>query len=199
MKNIANIAGTNWSPAFFQENAEQSDLKQLEVNVIFTGTKATTVALKTASSLAANLEGCIRIRAAFAVPMRLPLDHPQISIAFVEKLLADIVSQAPADGPETTGHIYLCRERTQAFSQALHPNSLVVIAGPKRPWPTAESRLARHLESEGHRVIFVPLGRKTEGAIAGGERKPNWLQVFRGSTASEMTEVISHGFGRERG
>ena len=124
MKNTTNIERTDWQPVP-QQNSEQPGLNQLELNVIFTGTKATALALKTASNLAADLQACIRIRAAFAVPMRLPLEHPQISIAFMEKVLADLVSQVPEDGPETTGHIYLCRDRMEAFSQALHANSLV--------------------------------------------------------------------------
>ena len=131
MTNIAKIARTSEPPVLLSENAEQSSLRQLEVNVIFTGTKATALALKTASRLAADLNACIRIRAAFAVPVRLPLDHPQVSIAFMEKLLADLVFQLPEDAPEATGHIYLCRERKETFSRVLLPNSLVVIAGPK--------------------------------------------------------------------
>ena len=126
------------------------------MNVIFTGVKGTSMALKTASQLAADLNACIRIRAAFAVPMRLPLDHPQISIVFMEKLLSDLAAQLPEDAPEATGHIYLCRDRLETFSRVLFPNSLVVIAGPKRPWRTDESRIARRLQSNGHRVIFVP-------------------------------------------
>jgi hypothetical protein len=155
MTNIANIARTIAPPSLLPESGDQSGLKQLEVNVIFTGVKATSLALKLASRLAADLNACIRIRAAFAVPLRLPLDHPQVSISFMEKLLADLVSQLPEDAPEATGHIYLCRERKETFSRVLFPNSLVVIAGPKRPWPTDESRIVRLLQSEGHRVIFI--------------------------------------------
>jgi hypothetical protein len=156
MRNIANIARTIEPPVLLPESTDQSGLSQLEVNVIFTGVKGTSMALKTASQLAADLNACIRIRAAFAVPMRLPLDHPQISIVFMEKLLSDLAAQLPEDAPEATGHIYLCRDRLETFSRVLFPNSLVVIAGPKRPWRTDESRIARRLQSNGHRVIFVP-------------------------------------------
>ncbi|HWF39659.1 MAG TPA: hypothetical protein VG322_14130 [Candidatus Acidoferrales bacterium] len=158
MTNIANITRTIEPPVRPPESAEQSGLRHLEVNVIFTGTKATALALKTASRLAADLNARIRILAAFAVPVRLPLDHPQVSVAFMEKLLGDLVSQLPDEAPEATGHIYLCRERMETFSRVLLPNSLVVLAGPKRPWRTDESRIAQRLQSGGHRVIFVPLG-----------------------------------------
>jgi len=162
MRNIANVVRTIEPPVLFPGSSDQSGVRQLEVNVIFTGVKGTSVALETASHLAAGLNASIRIRAAFAVPLRLPLEHPQVSIAFMEKLLADLASQLPEDAPEVTGHIYLCRDRMEAFSRVLGPNSLVVIAGPKRLWRTDESRVARRLQSGGHRVIFVPTnGRRT--------------------------------------
>lgn len=161
MTTVANIVRTDHAPVLLRENTEQAGLSQLEVNVIFTDLKATALALKTACGLAANLNACIRMRAAFAVPLRLPLDHPHISIAFMEKVLCDLVSELPDDGPEITGHLYLCRERIATFSQVLYPNSLVVIAGRMRPWRTTENRIAQHLQSEGHRVILVPFGRKS--------------------------------------
>lgn len=158
MTNIANIARTIEPPILLPESSDQSGVRRLEVNVLFSGVKATTVALEAASRLAADLNACIRIRAAFAVPMRLPLEHPQVSVAFMEKLLSDLVAQMPEDAPETAGHVYLCRDRLEAFSRVLPPSSLVVLAGPKRPWRTDESRIVRRLQSEGHRVIFVPSG-----------------------------------------
>jgi len=155
MRNIADIARTIEPPVLLPESSDQSGLRQLEVNVIFTGVKGTSMALETASQLATGLNARIRIRAAFAVPVRLPLDHPQISIAFMEKLLSDLAAQLPEDAPEATGHIYLCRDRMETFSRVLKPSSLVVIAGPKRPWRTDESRIVRRLQSHGHRVIFI--------------------------------------------
>lgn len=142
------------------EKSQASGLGQLDVNVIFTNSRATALALKATTALATSLNARIHIRAAFEVPFRLPLDHPQVSIAFMEKVLSDLVSELPHDGPEITGHLYLCRERIETFLRILCPNSLVVIAGQRRPWPTTESRMARRLRSGGHRVIFIRFRRE---------------------------------------
>jgi hypothetical protein len=146
------------TPVLLRHETEQSPLGQFQVNVIFTDSRATVHALKVATELAAGLCANIRIRVAVAVPMRLPLDHPQVSIIFMKKVLSDLVAKVPHDCAEITGHLYLCRERIEAILHVLVPNSLVVIAGPKRPWPTVESRIAKRLQSEGHRVLFTPIG-----------------------------------------
>jgi hypothetical protein len=127
----------------------------LEVNVIFTDPEATAVALRFAQSFACELGARIRLRAAIAVPLRLPLDEPPVSVTFVRGNLRKLASQVTAEGFDPTLHLYVCRDRVQALSLALKPNSLVVIGGRKRWWPTAESQLAKALRSNGHRVIYV--------------------------------------------
>jgi hypothetical protein len=89
------------------------------------------------------------------VPFQLPLDQPQISVAFLQDAMRELVAQLKSETFDPTIHLYLCRDRVWALSQVLKPNSLVVIAGRKRWWPTAETRMARALRAEGHRVIFV--------------------------------------------
>jgi hypothetical protein len=37
----------------------------------------------------------------------------------------------------------------------LSPNSLVVIGGRKKWWPTTEKLMARRLRHAGHKVIFI--------------------------------------------
>lgn len=126
----------------------------LEVNVIFTDPQATAAALKFAQSFARELGVRIQLCAAIAVPLRLPLDQPPVSVAFVQENLRNVASQV-TDDFEPTVHLYLCRDRIPAFLQVLRPNSLVVLAGRKHWWPTAESKLARALRAKGHRVVFV--------------------------------------------
>jgi hypothetical protein len=94
-----------------------------------------------------------------AVPFPLPLNHPQVSIPFAEEVLSALVSEFEQNSLDITGHLYLSRNRVETFLQILQPNSLVLIAGRKRPWPTAESRIATKLQSEGHRVVFIPFRR----------------------------------------
>jgi hypothetical protein len=127
----------------------------LAVNVIFTDVQSTAAALKFAQSFARELGARISLRAAIAVPFQLPLDRPQISVAFLQDAMRELVAQLKSETFDPTIHLYLCRDRVWALSQVLNPNSLVVIAGRKRWWPTAETRMARALRAEGHRVIFV--------------------------------------------
>jgi len=127
----------------------------LAVNVIFTDVQSTAAALNFAQSFARELGARISLRAAVAVPFQLPLDQPQISVAFLQDAMRELVAQLKSETFDPTIHLYLCRDRIWALSQVLKPNSLVVIAGRKRWWPTAETRMARALRAEGHRVIFV--------------------------------------------
>jgi hypothetical protein len=127
----------------------------LEVNVIFTDLQPTAAALKFAQSFARELGAHIRLLAAIAVPVQLPLDEPAVSVAFWEETLRKLASPLHGDTFSPTAHLYLCRDRLQALLQVLRPNSVVVIGGGRRWWPTAESRMAHALRSGGHRVILV--------------------------------------------
>jgi len=140
---------------FARDAAEDAGLDRLEVNVIFTNARATAVALKTATELATDLQGCIRVIQVIAVPFSLPLHHPQVSVPFMEKALSDLASKFEDRSVQITAHLYLSRNPLETLSEILQPNSLVVLAGPKRPWPTAASRIARWLRAEGHRVVMI--------------------------------------------
>jgi hypothetical protein len=131
----------------------------LEVNVLFTHARATQPALRAATRLAGDLKVSIRVRAAIVVPFLLPLDHPQVSIPFTEDVLSVLVSEYEQNSLDITAHLYLSRNRIQTFLQILQPHSLVVLAGRKRPWPTPESRMAKHLQREGHQVLYIPFER----------------------------------------
>lgn len=127
----------------------------LEMNVIFTEPEATVCALTFAQSLATELGACVRLHAAIAVPVALPIDQPPVSVAFMQEKLRVLASQVERAGFEPTAHLYLCRDRVPALLQVLKPNSLVLLGGRKRWWPTEASRLGRALRAAGHRVIFL--------------------------------------------
>ena len=146
-------------PSVGSESAGGSQPRRLEVNVIFTDPHATAAALKTAGSLARDLGACIRVRAAIAVPYALPLDKPPVSVGFIEELLSDLVCRLELDTFEPSVHLYLCRDQIETLLRVLRPNSLVVIGGRNRWWPTAERRIARILQSKGHRVVRLGLMR----------------------------------------
>jgi hypothetical protein len=56
---------------------------------------------------------------------------------------------------ETNIQVCLCRDQWQTIRATLKPDSLVVIGGQKRWWPTEEQRLATRLQREGHHVLLV--------------------------------------------
>ena len=157
---MTNELSTVWrdqAPVLTRDQAEPSALGQLDVNVIYTEPHATASAFKAATSLAADLDACVRVRAAIAVPFCLPLDRPQVSVPFTEKVLSKLVSRTEPNNLDVTIHLYLSRDRIETLLQVLHPNSLVIIAGRKRFWPTPESRIAKRLQAKGHRVLFIPV------------------------------------------
>ena len=130
-------------------------LEPLEVNVIFTDEASTSAALGVAQSLARDLGARIHLQYAVTVPFQLPLERPGVSVSFLQEQLRKVLADLEKDGFEPKAHLYLCRDRVRALRQALKPNSLVVIGGRKHWWPTPESRIARALRAEGHRVICV--------------------------------------------
>jgi hypothetical protein len=144
-------------PSIGGESAEGSQPGRLEVNVIFTDPLATAAALKTAKSLAQDLGACIRVQAPIVVPYALPLDEPPVSLGFVEELLSTLVCRLELDTFEPSVHLYLCRDQLETLLQVLSPKSLVVIGGRKHWWPTTERRIAKALQSKGHRVVLISL------------------------------------------
>jgi hypothetical protein len=138
-----------------RDSAADLEPKRLEVNLVFTDLQTTAAALGNVESFARDLGACIRLRALLVVSRQLPLDEPAVSLRFIEGCLEDLVSRLDYDGFESTAHVYLCRDRADALLQVLSPNSLLVIGGKKRWWPTTSGRLAKMLRSKGHRVVFV--------------------------------------------
>jgi hypothetical protein len=86
------------------------------------------------------------------VPHPLPLETPPVLVEFNENRFRVIASESPV---ETSVQIYLCRNRMEMLLRMLSPNSLVVIGGQKKWWPTSERLMARRLRQAGHKVIFI--------------------------------------------
>lgn len=126
----------------------------LEVNVIFTREKHACSALRVAGALAQNLNAHLNLVAVKEVPLGFPLDRPPVAIPFTQQRLYDIANQGMQGPLETTVRLYYCRKKLQGLFHALLPNSLVVIGGNEKLWPTKESRLAKVLRDQGHQVIF---------------------------------------------
>ncbi len=132
--------------------APSSAETKLNVEVIYTSVRATLAALRKAGELANRLGARIMLRVPQVVPYHLPLESPPILLDWNERRFQVIAEESPV---ETTVQLYLCRDRVATLLKVLQPNSLVVLGGQKRWWPTFEKRLAHKLRNAGHEVIFT--------------------------------------------
>jgi hypothetical protein len=123
----------------------------LDLEVIFTDLTRTRATLAAATQYARDLGAQITILDAQVVPYPLPLDRPPVPVEFTERALRSLAAEQPID---TFVELYLCRDRNDTIRQVLKPESMVVIPGRTRWWPTAENRLAKLLQRDGHRVVF---------------------------------------------
>ncbi|HVN77906.1 MAG TPA: hypothetical protein VMW38_02815 [Terriglobia bacterium] len=124
----------------------------LEVTVVFTDMQSSLNALKTAAFLAGGLNARVRLVVPQVVSYELPLNEPPIPTDFIEQQIGHLVSDLNA---EIRVDICLCRNRKESLLRTLRPQSLTVVGGRRRWWPTWESRLARDLRRGGHEVIFT--------------------------------------------
>ena len=109
-------------------------------------------ALHTASGLARGLGARVTVHVPQVIPYPLELKAPPVSVAFAEQQLLALAGDQPV---ETNIQMYLCRDLTETIRRVLKPDSVVVIGGRKRWWPTPEKKLAAILRRDGHRVIFT--------------------------------------------
>jgi len=124
----------------------------LQLHVIFTGLKETEASLDAAGRMARDLGGRLTLLVAEIVPYPLALDSPPVSVAFTERQLSQLAGRQEV---ETSVKLFLCRDWNQTVRRALLPNSIVIIGGPKRWWPTREQGLALLLRRDGHQVIML--------------------------------------------
>jgi hypothetical protein len=125
---------------------------ELEVNVVYTRLPGTAKTLNAATGLARGLGARVTVHLAQVIPYPLPLKSPPVSIQFAENQLVALAGEQLV---ETRMQMYLCRDLTQTIRRVLKPDSVVVIAGRKRWWPTREQRLAGILRRDGHHVILT--------------------------------------------
>jgi hypothetical protein len=127
----------------FQKILAPGELEsRLNLDVVFTTLEPTLAALKKAADLVVPQ----------IVPYPLPLKTPPVLIDFNERRFRVIASQCPV---AMTVRIYLCRDSAETLAGVLKPDSIVLLGGRRKWWPTAEKRLARQLRSAGHDVIFA--------------------------------------------
>jgi hypothetical protein len=127
------------------------DITRLGVVVVFTSVETTVHALRKAGVLATRLSAHITLVVPQVVPYPLSLTSPPILLDFSERRFRVIAAESSVD---TTVRIYLCRDQMETLAAVLEPQSLIVLGGRKRWWPTEERRLARKLRRAGHEVIL---------------------------------------------
>ena len=125
---------------------------ELEVNVVYTRLPGAAETLHAASGLARGLGARVTVHVPQVIPYPLELKAPPVSVQFAEQQLLALAGEQPV---ETTIQMYLCRDLTETIRRVLKPDSVVVIGGRKRWWPTPEQRLAAILRRDGHHVILT--------------------------------------------
>jgi hypothetical protein len=141
----ASVCGARGSSV--DRNAEGS----LEVVVLHTTIDGTLASLKRAAELAAGLAANIRLLVLTVVPYPLPIESPQVSLAFNRRRFTTIASEARVD---TVVDIRLGREPMSMLEIALKPRSVVVLERRRRWWPDRVRKLAKRLERLGHQVVY---------------------------------------------
>ena len=124
---------------------------ELEVNVVYTRLPGAAKSLDIASGLARGLGARVTVHVAQVIPYPLELKSPQVPVQFAEQQL---LAMAGEQLVETSIRIYLCRDLTETIRQVLKRDSVVIVGGQKRWWPTRENKLAAALRRDGHRVIL---------------------------------------------
>jgi hypothetical protein len=134
--------------------ARTSGDPQFEINVIFTTVKGTYAAMKAGQELAQDLDAQILLLVPQVVPIQFPLSNPPVSIAFTVRRAYEL-ALACQNGVDISVQVYLCGDRRACLLAVLKPQSLVIIGGQRRWWPTPDLKLANLFRAKGHRVIFV--------------------------------------------
>jgi hypothetical protein len=150
------------SPGIFRFSDPDTlfDDARLEVLVLFTTAPETVLALRKAAGLASQLNARIELIVPEIVPYPLPIEHPPVAPSFLIDRYQTIVQQA---GIDADIRVCLCREPRAALAATLKPGSLIMIGSRTRWWLTRETRVARWLEAQGHRVVLVDGRRCTRG------------------------------------
>jgi hypothetical protein len=129
--------------------------RRLRVTVMVTTEQGTLAALRTAGDLAEDLRLQLVLVSIAVVPCHFSTEAPPVSISFLEQRARTWIAVSGVEAEHASLQIYLCRDRKQCLQQVLARNSLVVVGGRRRWWPSKEQKLEKYLRSLGHRTIFV--------------------------------------------
>lgn len=122
------------------------------VYVVFTDIEGTLRAVRVARRLAPAFGGRVTVVHFRPLDFGAPLDAPAgISPAETEGFRARL----EAEGLDVDVNVCVCRDARRALPTVIDAQSLVVVGGHRRWWPTGADRWRRILEAAGRLVVFV--------------------------------------------
>lgn len=121
----------------------------MEIVIPYTEWQLGVAALERAAVFAAKLPTAIRLIAVHTVPYPMPFACPAAAHAYIVEQLIDLASRSPLP---VLPQVVLARSRSEGFSSAMCENSVVLMTSRRRPWRTAEERLANEFATQGHEV-----------------------------------------------
>jgi len=122
------------------------------VYVVYTTPPETLAAVRVAYEFADALGLPVTVVHFRIVPYAVPVETPS-GISPIET--NGFVARLRAEGLNVRLRVYLCRDERRALPFVFKSHSLIVVAGPRRWWPTRAQNMRRLLEAAGHFVVFV--------------------------------------------
>jgi hypothetical protein len=123
-----------------------------QVYILFTSVDDTLRAVRAAVPLARAMNRGVAIVHFRAIAFGEPLDAPTgVSPIETDSFRARLNAEVPG----AHRRVWPCRDPRVAMSTAFAWDSLIVMAGRRRWWPTREDRWRQTLEALGHTVVFV--------------------------------------------
>ena len=131
---------------------EQASESELELVVPYTAPELTRAVLGRAVSLTTGLNARIALVAVHSVPYATTFGCPSSTHAFLVERLVELSAECRLP---VNAQVVLARSRDEGLQYALKPGSTVLMGSLRRPWRTAEERLARRLASGGNKVALI--------------------------------------------
>jgi hypothetical protein len=129
-----------------------SGAEQASLFVPYTNDLLTRTALQAAATLAKGLSARITLIVVSLVPFPCELDCPQVAPGHLRRRMGMLIAASSVDANIT---VVYAREQMTGLRHAIGDGSLVLLAAKRRPWRTAEERLARKLREAGHTVVLL--------------------------------------------
>ena len=121
----------------------------LEIVIPYTEWPLGLAAVERAAMLSAKLPAAIRLIAVHTVPYPMQFG----CVAAVHRNLVERLTDLSCRSSLTVHpQVVLARSRRDGFRSAMPARSVVLVASRRRPWKTAEERLANRLAEQGHEV-----------------------------------------------